>query len=216
MTKSYTIGREKFLDRDARSKLLRTCQERAELDLLHGRRTWPVRFMLIDLALYSGLRVMEITDLKIADLNLKAGDPYLVVRKGKGSRRRDVYMDKGLVKHLKEFIALKRKTWGESVDPDAPLFAGRGGGHPTVNTLEKSFKRACEEAGLPAHYSIHSARHTYAVFMLHDSGNLKYVQKQLGHSSIAMTALYSDILPEQNGSLANKIVREDLKGGIDV
>jgi len=127
------------------------------------------------------------------------------VRKGKRGKKRDVYLDKILVKHLKSFITWKKKTMGESVEVDSPLFTGRNRGHCAVITLMKSFKRAIEESGLPLHYSIHSARHTYATFLLHATNNLRYVQKQLGHSKISMTALYADVLPSENGSLANMI-----------
>jgi site-specific recombinase XerD len=206
----YKIDREKILDRDERSKLLKTCKDKAELDLLHGRETWPRRYMLIDLALFTGLRVSEIASLKIGDLNLKSKDSYLIVRNGKGGKKRDVYLDKVLTKHLKDFVSLKKKTLKESTDPDAPLFTGRNGGHCATITLMKSFKRAVEEAGLPKHYSIHCARHTYATYLLHDAKNMRYVQKQLGHSQMNMTALYADVLPSENGNLANKIVRDAL------
>jgi integrase len=166
--------------------------------------------MLVDLALYSGLRVSEIAALKIADINLASKDPYLIVRKGKRGRRRDVYIDKALAKHLKEFIAYKKKALKEPTDPDAPLFTGRDGGHCVPITLMKSFKRAIQEAGLPKHYSIHCCRHTYASFLLHSTGNLRFVQKQLGHSGLNMTALYADILPSENGALANTISRDEI------
>jgi len=204
----YKIDREKILDRDERSKLLKTCKNKTELDLLHGRETWPKRYMLIDLALFTGLRVSEIASLKIGDLNLKSKDSYLIVRNGKGGKKRDVYLDKVLTKHLKDFISLKKKSWKESTDPDAPLFTGRNGNQCAPITLMKSFKRAIQEAGLSDHYSIHCARHTYATFLLHDTKNMRYVQKQLGHSQMNMTALYADVLPSENGNLANMIVRD--------
>jgi site-specific recombinase XerD len=204
----HEITRDKFLDREERKQLLKTCQEKAELDLLHGRSTWVVRYMLIDLALYSGLRVAEIASLKIGDLYLKTKDPYIMVWSGKGNKKREVYLDSGLVKHLKEFIQMKKTTLGEDVESAAPLFAGRKSNHCQPITLMKSFKRATKEAGLPDHYSIHCARHTYATFLLHDTKNLRYVQRQLGHTNISMTALYSDILPEENSQLANQIVRD--------
>jgi len=207
----YHIERDRFFDRQERARLLRTCKERAELDQAKGRTTWPVRYMLVDLALFSGLRVAEIADLKVGDLVLKAENPYLIVRKGKGGRKRSVYLDGDLVRHLRRYI----KQHLRSPDPQAPLFPGRESRclpgefqHSAAITLMKSFKRAVEEAGLPAHYSIHCARHTYATFLLADTGNLRFVQKQLGHANISMTALYADILPEQNGVLANKIRRE--------
>jgi integrase len=200
----YQIDRERFMDRSERAKLIKACRERAELDQARGRTTWPMRYMLVDLALYSGLRVAELAALALGDLALKAENPYLVVRNGKGGRRRTVYLDNELVRHLKSYIK------HHLIDPDplAPLFPGRGGRHCQPITLMKSFKRAIKEAGLPGHYSIHCARHTYATFLLHDTGNLRYVQKQLGHAQISMTALYADVLPEENGKLANMIERD--------
>jgi len=202
---TYNIDREKILDFDQRSKLLKTCRDKSELDLLHGRETWIKRYMLVDLALFSGLRVAEITNLKIGDIQLTSKDPYLIVRKGKRGKKRDVYLDKELVNHLKTFITWKKKTMGEEVENDSPLFMGRNGKHCAVITHMKSFKRAIEESHLPLHFSIHSARHTYATFLLHTTNNLRYVQKQLGHSKISMTTLYADVLPSENGNLANKI-----------
>lgn len=205
---AYSIGRDSFLSREERKQLLKTCRERAELDLLKGRKSWVIRYLLVDLAFYSGLRVAEIASLKIGDLYLKPSEPYIMVWRGKGNRKREVYIDKGLCKHLKQYLQYRRQTLKESTEDTEPLFRGRQGNHVPPITLMKSFKRACEVSGLPARYSIHSARHTYATYLLADTGNLRYVQKQLGHSTIAMTAHYADILPEENGKLANLIKRD--------
>jgi integrase len=204
-TQPYQIDRGKFMDRNEGAKLIKICRARAELDAAKGRTTWPVRFMLVDLALFTGLLVAEIAALKVGDLVLKAEAPYLIVRSGKGGRKRTVYLDGALVKHLKSYI----KHHLSNPDAEGPLFPGRNGQHCPPITLMKSFKRACEEADLPSHYSIHSARHTYATYLLHDTQNLRYVQKQLGHAQISMTALYADVLPGQNGKLANMIRREE-------
>jgi len=84
ISSSYSIDREKILDLDQRSKLLGTCKDKAKLDLFYGRETWVKRYMLVDLELYTGLRVAEIANLKIGDINLRARDPYLIVRNGRG------------------------------------------------------------------------------------------------------------------------------------
>ena len=107
---TYNIDREKILDFDQRSKLLKTCRDKSELDLLHGRETWIKRYMLVDLALFSGLRVAEIANLKIGDIELTTKDPYLIVRKGKRGKKRDVYLDKELVRHLTKFISWKKEN----------------------------------------------------------------------------------------------------------
>jgi site-specific recombinase XerD len=190
----YSIDRDKFMDRNRRAKLLKTCKEKAELDLIKGRTRWPSRYMLVDLALFTGLRVSEIAALKVGDLVLKSENPYLIVRNGKGGKRRMVYLESALVKHLKNYI----KHHLINPDDQGPLFPGRNNQHCQPITLMKSFKRAIKEAGLPEHYSIHCARHTYAAYLLHDTNNLRYVQKQLGHSQVSMTVLYADVLPEEN------------------
>jgi len=47
--KNYIVTPEDFLRRKERQQILKTCRENAELDLIKGRQTWPVRFMLVDL-----------------------------------------------------------------------------------------------------------------------------------------------------------------------
>jgi site-specific recombinase XerD len=202
---TYRITRDKFMSPEEAKKLKKACWERAELDLNAGRKTWVNRYMLIHLALSSGLRVSEIANLQTGDLFLNGKDNYLIVRHGKGDKKRDVYLDPKVAKHLKEYIEVKKKAWQEATHAQAPLFAGRKG-HITTTALEISFKKAITAAGLPKHYSVHSARHTYATLLLGKTGNLRFVQKQLGHASLNMTALYADVLPEQNQALANSIL----------
>jgi site-specific recombinase XerD len=206
----YTLTPEDFLSRKERTALMKCCKERAVIDLMKGRRTWVIRYILVDLALYSGLRVSEMCNLKVGDLYLPATDPYIIVRHGKGDRERTVYIDEKLSSHLRWYVEeYKSKTLFQSIEDDAPLFSGQGGKHSPTITLMKSFKEAVHAAQLRDTISIHKCRHTYATYLLHDTGNLKYVQKQLGHSDIAMTSLYANILPEMNGTLANKISRDD-------
>ena len=214
--KKYTLTPEDYLTRKQRRQLMKACKERAEVDLFHGRKTWPVRYMLVDLALFTGLRVSEIAKLKIGDIDLSnKDDAYLIVRDGKGQKKRTVYFDTDLVKHLLWFFDYKKKTLQEPTDEGAPLFhatrkSGKDYPHSPTITFMKSFDRAVEAAGLPSHFTIHNARHTYATHLLKDSGNLSYVQQQLGHSNMAMTRIYAKILPEDNGKLANMIQRDEL------
>ena len=72
----------------------------------------------------------------------------------------------------------------------------------TMYGLQQIWKFAVKRAGLPKELSIHSARHSMAVHLLKKTGNLRQVQKQLGHASPATTAnMYADISFEdmQNG-----------------
>lgn len=202
----YAITRDKFFSVKEKKSLLRVCKRKAAMDNQADRRTWITRYMLIHLALHSGLRVSEIAALKIEDLRFNGKENYLVVQCGKRGKKRDVYVDQELVKHLQNYVEMKRK-WGEAIDFDSPLFAGRAGGHYTTTALEISFKKAIREAKLPERYSIHSSRHTYATLLMAKTNNIRFVQKQLGHASISMTSLYADILPEMNQTLAETILK---------
>jgi len=205
MDKNYKITREKFFDNEEREKILKICEEKEIIDRAKGRKTWIYRYMLVHLALFTGLRVSEIAALKHDDLFLRTKDQYIQVRKGKNNKDRDVYIDRKLVKHLKDFIEQKR-IWNHSIKSEAPLFNNRADKHVTTTALHISFKRAIQEAGLRSDLTIHSARHGYATLLYHKTKNLKYVQEQLGHASIAMTSLYANIFPEEKGHLANKIL----------
>jgi len=108
------------------------------VDQLKGRKTWVTRYAAIHLALNSGLRVSEIAALKIRDLSLDGRNNYLIVQRGKGKRKRDVHLDKEIVKHLKAYIDMK-KSWGEPVTEDAPVFAGRSGNHFSGNSPAYQF-----------------------------------------------------------------------------
>lgn len=201
----YKITRDKFLSTDEVKRLLKVCEEQAQLDLLKGRQTWITRNMLVGLALRTGLRVAEIAALKIGDIHLTGKENYLIVRHGKGDKKRCVYFNGSLVKPLKEYLEIKTKTWREPTSPNDFLFSHKMGKPYTTTALHISFKKALEKAGLKDH-SIHHARHTYATHLLADTeGNLRYVQRQLGHENIAHTALYAHILPEINQRLADKL-----------
>jgi site-specific recombinase XerD len=204
--KNYQITRDMFFSNSQTNLLLKTCQQMTKGQTDRVTRIWRVRYMLALLALRSGLRVSEIAALSIGDLFLEGNkEHYLIVQRGKGGKRRDVYLDDKLTREIRKFIKQKEK-WGESTSLSSPLFAGRAGKNYTTTALHISFKEILKTAGLPKQYSIHSCRHTYATMILAKSCNLRFVQKQLGHASINMTAHYADVLPELNQALANTIL----------
>lgn len=208
---NYRITRDKFLSPPQARQLLKICEENSIVDIAKGRKTWVTRYMLIHLALHSGLRVAELADLQIGDLHLQGiKDVYLIVRHGKGrgakGKKREVYLDRKIVKHIKTYISYKKKVLKQPITPESPFLARKDDIKYSTTGLHLSFKRAIEAASLPRHYSIHSARHTYATMLFTKTNNLRFVQKQLGHASLNMTVLYADISPELNTDLANLIL----------
>lgn len=151
-------------------------------------------------AIQTGLRVSELAQIKVGDVDLKRGSLRVWRLKRRERKQETIAVNKELTVHLKEFIEWK-KLVGQSVDQDAPLFVGKRG-PLTARGLQQLWKSAVKKAGLPEELSIHSARHTIAVHLLRKTGNLRMVQKQLGHASPATTAnMYADVSFEdmQNG-----------------
>ena len=192
---NWVLEPSKFLSKEEAKKLLETARDRAKV-VFAKRRKIPVRdYLIIDLALSTGLRVMEIAQLDCGDVFIREGIFSLLVRNGKCSKRRLVRFGESLKNHLNEYILWKQNV-GEPTGPSDPLFLSSNTGcHLTTRAMQKAFKRTAVKAGLSAHYSIHCLRHTYACQLYKASGyNLRLVQKQLGHSSIHTTEVYADVM----------------------
>ncbi len=180
------IDRERYMDL-TEIRALRTVSEAwAITDLRHGRMKGVLTWMLVDLALTTGLRVSEMAALKIEDVAVKRGALKICRVKRRKKKPETLAIGQDVVSHLKEYIVWTGRKKG-------PLFVGQRGAL-TAQGLQRIWKRAIEKAVLPEELSIHSARHSMAVHLLKKTGNLRQVQKQLGHASPATTAnMYADI-----------------------
>ena len=178
-------------------------RRRSEQAFLKGCKVAIRDYFVIHLALATGLRVMEIVALNCGDLSLSNSISSVLVRNGKGGKSRRVYFKGTFIKHCEEFLDWKRGS-GESIEPDQPLLlSSNSGTYMSRRAIQNCFKRCARIACLPLHYSIHCLRHTYACFLLEASGwNMRFVQKQLGHSRITTTQVYADVMgPEVTKAL---------------
>jgi len=190
------ITHEDFLTPKQALALKSYCRDRAnEADSAGKKR--PVRdWAILHVALDAGLRVSEICDLQIRDVILGCDHASLIVRDGKGGKKRGVRMGSALRQHLLEFIEWKEKA-DESVSGRAPLFVSSRQGPLTRTAVYRIFRKYADAVDIPKRFSIHSCRHTYASLLYRASDfNLRLVQKQLGHRSIQTTQIYADVLNE--------------------
>ena len=150
---------------------------------------------IVDLGLATGLRVMEMAALNCGDLFLENAVPSLVVRNGKGGKKRVVFFNAAFKNHCKEYLEWKTSV-GESIEPDQPLLLSSNKKvYMTTRAIQKAFKRCANRAGISARYSIHSLRHTHACFLLKASDwNTRLVQKQLGHTRLETTEIYANVM----------------------
>ena len=200
---NWVLDRSKYLSRREAKWLIKKARHLAETGLLYGHKT-PVRdYFIIHLALETGLRVMEIAQLNCGDIHIDEKTGSLIVRKGKGGKKRLVRFNSEFKQHYDEYLKWKQ-AGEEPVGLDDPLLrSSHTGEHMTSRALEKAFKRLAAKANLPEHYSIHCLRHTYACQLYKASGyNLRLVQKQLGHSNSKTTEVYADVMnPDVTKSL---------------
>ena len=132
--------------------------------------------------LYLGLRVTEIADLDVADVDLAARSVF--VRQGKGNRDRYVRISEKLAPFLQSWIGERR---------EGILIEGRNGRRVHGRTIRWRLARAARLAGIAVHVHPHLLRHTFATHFLETGGNIRNLQALLGHSDLATTAVYLDV-----------------------
>jgi integrase/recombinase XerD len=135
-----------------------------------------------------GLRLLEGVHLQVADID--SGRMLLHVRGGKGNKDRYVPLPERTLAQL-------RQQWGRHRQPRW-LFPGRGlsASEPMEERgVQKAFRAALTESGLPKAASVHTLRHSYATHLLEAGVDLRQIQSYLGHDSLATTALYTHLTP---------------------
>ena len=138
--------------------------------------------------LYScGLRVSELTHLKISDLFFEEG--FLKVT-GKGDKQRFVPI--GV--NTQKFINLYRQHWRSIIEIAAEhkdtLFLNQRGKQLTRAMIFTIVKKLAEKAGIQKSISPHTFRHSFATHLLENGADLRAIQMMLGHESITTTEIY--------------------------
>jgi len=180
-------------------KALRAVVEAGAIVAKSKAHQGPVRDRcIIELALGTGLRVSEISQLKLEDIDLKRGGNSLIVRHGKGDKSRVVKFSSKLKILILEYIEYR--------DNDSEyLFPSERQDYMSSNGLQKVFKKWAKRAGLPKRYSIHSCRHFYATALLKVSKNLRLTQMLLGHQNPQTTTVYAQVLVEEIDEAVEKL-----------
>jgi len=145
--------------------------------------TNPKHRLLIALAYGAGLRVSEIVDLKVADIDLSEHTIHL--KNAKGGKDRISVSPETLTSDIKNLIAGKA---GNEV-----VFFSERGGKLTTRTAQKVFEHALQKAAIRKHATFHSLRHSFATHLLENGVDCRYVQELLGHSNIRTTQRYTHV-----------------------
>ena len=153
------------------------------------------------LTIYSaGLRLNELINLRIKDIDIDRKSIFVKDAKGKKDRR--TILSDNLVKYLNEYLPIyKPRIW---------LFEGQDGGQYTDSSVSKIFRSACDMAGIKKKASPHTLRHSFATHMLEGGTDLRYIQVLLGHSSSKTTEIYTHITRKGVENLRSPLDKMDI------
>ena len=147
--------------------------------------------LIIELLYATGLRVSELSNLKIADFNFKTKEIRVI---GKGSKERIVffgeYANEVLLLYLKEARPKLSKQSNEY------LLLNKNGTKLSTRGIELVIEKVIKELSIKHHISPHTLRHTFATDLLNNGADLKSVQELLGHSSLSTTQIYTHLTNE--------------------
>lgn len=144
---------------------------------------------IIEVLFSCGLRVSELTHLRLSDLFLDEG--YIRVM-GKGSKERLVPISNRAVHELKLWFYDRNLMTIKAGEEDY-VFLNRRGAHLTRTMILIMVKRQAEAAGIQKTISPHTLRHSFATALLEGGADLRVIQAMLGHEDIGTTEIYTHI-----------------------
>lgn len=145
-----------------------------------GRRGLMLRTLLETM-----LRVSEFVALQVEDVSFK--ENLIVVRDGKGGKRREVPITDSLARELRLHVG-GRNT--------GPLFQSPRGGTYSVRRIQQIVKETAEDTGVQKRVYPHLLRHTMATRLVNQGMPIEHVRKVLGHESIDTTRIYAETATE--------------------
>ncbi len=143
---------------------------------------------MLEVMYSSGLRISELLNLKMKEINFERGIVKVV---GKGNKERIVPIGDYALEYLDKYI-----EDGRNKNPNrnsSYLFLNRYGEPVSRIYFFKQVKKYAELAGIKTEISPHTLRHCFATHMLENGAELRAVQEMLGHTNIATTQIYTNI-----------------------
>lgn len=144
---------------------------------------------MLEVLYATGLRVSELTGLKLDEISLRQG----VVRvMGKGSKERLVPMGEQALDWLERYLAQGRPLLLGGKASDV-VFPSQRGQQMTRQTFWHRIKQHAQTAGIIKPLSPHTLRHAFATHLLNHGADLRVVQMLLGHSDLSTTQIYTHV-----------------------
>ena len=140
---------------------------------------------IFELLYATGMRVSELCQLKICDLN----DHFVKVR-GKGKKERLIPVGEKAIAAVDRYLTAFRRT---SAEENGPLFTSSRGNPIDRIAIWSRIKAYAKSAGITKSISPHTLRHSFATHLLENGADLRLIQEMLGHEDIGTTDRYTHV-----------------------
>jgi len=146
--------------------------------------TKNIKHKAILLLIYSaGLRLGELLNLKICDIDPESMKIH--VRQSKGKKDRYIMLSENMLKLLRDYYKIYK--------PKEFVVEGLNGGKYSPKSVQSLFKRALKKAGIKKKASVHTLRHSFATHLLDEGTDIRYIQELLGHKRLETTQIYTHV-----------------------
>ena len=154
---------------------------------------------MLELLYATGIRVTELIDLNVSDVNLSAG----IIRCQSRNKERFIPMYPAAVKAVSEYMELVRPQM--IALPDEPsLFVNVSGDRMSRQGFWKIIKYYQKKAGIEKDITPHTLRHSFAAHLLENGADIRAIQEMLGHADISSTQVYTQLVKKQLKDVYNK------------
>ena len=144
----------------------------------------------LSVAYGAGLRVAEVSALKVSDIDSER--MLLRIERGKGGRYRNAMLPAGLLPLLRDWWRTGRQQG--VMHADGWLFPGRNAMVPiSTRQLYRVVVEAAEAADITKRVGPHTLRHSFATHLLEDGVDIRVIQALLGHAKLNTTAFYTQV-----------------------
>ena len=193
------LHREKFffeeIPRPKKKSILPEVLSKNDISKIFSKIDNPKHVLMLKLCYGMGLRVSEIVNLKIN--NIDSHRMLVHIEGAKGKKDRYVTLPTSILDDLRNYYRTYR--------PKIYLFEGQYGGQYAIRSVQSVFRNAMQKAKINKLVGIHGLRHSYATHLLECGTDMFFIQKLLGHKDIKTTAIYAKVSNRQLGNIKSPL-----------
>src|SRR3954471_18326333 len=172
----------KCLDLEQVQKLL---DAPGDADLLSSRDK-----AMLEVLYSSGIRVSELVELKMSDIDLNEGVLRVL---GKGRKERLTPIGSQAIKAVQKYFEMRAADPRFKFEGDSRVFLNKHGEPLSTRSVRRKLDKYLVQAGLDPGISPHTLRHSFATHLLNNGADLRSVQELLGHQSLSTTQVYTHL-----------------------